>query len=41
MCLLQYFEIEPIQHHRSKEFNIFFNGELLKEFGDMIKKNTI
>ena len=38
MCLLQYIEIESVHHHRSKEFNIFFNGDLLNEFGDITKK---
>lgn len=30
--------MEPVQHHRSKDFNIFFNGKLVKELGDITKE---
>lgn len=29
--------MEPVQHHRSKDFNILFNGKLVKELGDITK----
>lgn len=30
--------MEPVQYHRSKDFNVFFNGKLGKELGDTTEK---
>lgn len=30
--------METVQHHRSKDLNIFFNGKLVKELGEITKK---